>query len=243
LSEEESLKEAEEAETKVAPPSTAEVTPEERITIRSYPHITVQLYILGTLAIIFGIVEMFVDNPNVIKALGVVFILAYIFLAIVVAFEFPETKFFLLIAIIIILILLYVLFSFMGWIPSMGGLGYFYDRLDLSITDHAYLGIGLGSFVVLFLIWLSRRFNYWIVEPNQVLHKTGLFGKLERHPTRSMKFSVNISDVFEYLLFFKSGKLVFDFPSEKKTYVLTLVPNIKHVEKRLQEILGYVEVE
>ena len=239
------MKMNEESRKTESPPSAEkpEVTAEERLVIRSYPSITVQLYILGIIAIIFGVAEYFITNDTILRAFGITFILAFFFLSIVAAFEFPETKFFLLVSLFIILILLYVLLSFMGYIPHYGGLGYFYSNIDAIIKPHAYFGLGLSALFVVFLIWLSRRFNYWVVEPNQVIHKTGLFGKVERYSTRNMRFSIDISDVFEYLLFFGSGRLVFDFPEERKTIVLPLVPKIKHVEKKIQEILGYVEVE
>ncbi len=242
VGEEETMKE----EKPEVAPEKVEVTPEERLIIRSYPHVTVELYILGILALIFGAVEKILDisqHPEIMKALGIVFVLTYIFLALIVAFEFPETKFFLLIALVMILILVYVLLSSTGHAYSPGGLKEIYERLNIILSADAFLAFGLGSFVVLFIIWLSRRFNYWVIEPNQVLHKTGLFGKVERYPTRSLRFSIDISDVFEYILFFRSGKVVLDFPDEKKTIVLSMVPNVKRVEKKIQEILGYVEVE
>ncbi len=235
----EEVGEKKEAEVKKEP----EVTSAERVTIRSYPSITVQLYILGILALILGVVEFFVNKTEYTRAFGIFFILAFFFLSIVAAFEFPETKFFLLISLIVIIILLYVLLSFMNIIPSMGGLGRFYNAINATFSSHAFIGMGISALFVVFLIWLSRRFNYWVIEPNQVIHKTGLFGKVERYPTRSMRFSIDISDVFEYLLFFRSGRLVMDFPDEKKTVVLTLVPNIKRVDRKIREILGYVEVE
>lgn len=220
-----------------------EVTPEERIIVRSYPAISTLLFILGIAATIFGIVEWIIPNPTVVKALGVVFILLFVFLSIIAAFEFPETKFFLIVAVIVILALLYVLLSNLGYIPAFGGLEFIFANIDVEISTHAYLGIGLGSIFVLFLIWLSRRFNYWVIEPNQVIRRTGLLGKVIRFPTSGMRYSVEIRDVLEYLLFFRSGTLVLEFPTEKKTFVLTMVPNIKKIEKRIEQILGYIEVE
>lgn len=239
---EESKKEvAEESETEIK--KEPEVTPEEKIVIRSYPAISTLLFILGIISTIFGIAELITSNDTVARALGVVFVLLFVFLSIIVAFEFPETKFFLIIAMIIIVALLYVLLSHLGYIPSSGGLGFVFENVNVVLTSHAYLGIGLGSIFVLFLIWLSRRFSYWVIEPNQVTRKSGLLGKVVRYPTAGMRYSIDIRDVLEYLLFFRCGTLVLEFPSEKKTFVLPMVPNIKKVEKKIERILGYVEVE
>ena len=220
-----------------------EVTPEERMIIRTYPKISVMLYTLGILALIFGIVELIAPFTEVYRALGLVFVLAYFFLTLTMAFEFTEAKFLLIIALIAILVLLYVLLGYMGILPSGGGLENVYEQLYLIIEPQAYLGIAIVSFFVLFLIWLSTRFNYWIIEPNQVIHRTGIIGKIERYSTSEMKFAIDIKDVFEYIFFFGSGTLILDFPTERRTFALALVPKIKEVEEKLKRILGYVEVE
>jgi len=243
MEEEVQFKEEEPEEVEKEVEEKPEVTPEERIVIRTYPKAAVMLYTLGILALIFGIIEIILPFTDVYRALGLVFVLAYFFLGLTMAFEFTEARFLLILALIAILVLLYVLLGYMGILPEGGGLQNVYQQLYLIIEPQAYLGIALASFFILFLIWLSARFNYWVIEPNQVLHKTGFFGKVERFSTRDMRFSIDIRDIFEYLFFFKSGTLILDFPTERKTFALALVPRIKEIEKKLRVILGYVEVE
>ncbi len=216
---------------------------EEKIVIRSYPKV-ISLLPTAILAIIFGIVETlpFIGTNELIqRGLGLAFIIVFIFNIFILAFEFNEAKTFGLIGIIILLALIYLLLSQMN-IIAQGSVFNVISGTRVILSAHAYYLIGFGILFVMFLIWIHRRWDYWIIEPNQVTHKSGIFGKIERFPTQGMKYGVEISDIFEYMLF-KSGKLTLYFPTEKKIITLSVVPGIKHIEKRIQEILGFVEVE
>lgn len=218
------------------------VTPSERIIIRTYPKIAVMAFDMMILSLIFAIISSAVASENVLKALGITFLLAYFFLTLIVAFEFTEWKFLAIVMLIVILVLLYVLLSVMGYIPS-GSLSTVYDMVNPTLSRDAYLGIAILSLIALIFMWFRTRFNYWIIEPNQVIRRTGLFGKYIRYPTRNVRVSVSISDILEYWLFFGSGTIVLEFPLEHKTFVLTMVPRAKEIERRINKILGYVEVE
>ena len=215
----------------------------EKIIVRSYPKV-VTLLPTAVLAIIFGTIESipFIGTlPSVQKALGLVFVLFLIFNVFIIAFEFNEAKTFGLITIVVILVLVYLLLAQLKVVPGSllieALLG-----VEAYLSSHAYFLVGFGFLFTLFLIWLSRRWDYWIIEPNQITHHRGIFGKIERYPTHGMKYSIEISDIFEYALF-RSGTLVLYFPSERKMISLPLVPNIKRVERHIQELLGIIEVE
>lgn len=215
----------------------------EKIVVRSYPKV-ISLLPTAILAIIFGIIETlpFIGaNELVLRGLGLAFVIVFTFNVFVLSFEFNEAKTFGLVAIIIFLALIYLLLSQMN-IIEQGSIFNIISGTRVILSAHAYYLIGFGILFVMFLIWLHRRWDYWIIEPNQVTHKSGIFGKTERFPTQGMKYGIEISDVFEYMLF-KSGKLTLYFPTEKKIITLDVVPNIKGVEQKIQEILGFIEVE
>jgi len=209
----------------------------EQIIVRSYPKAIILLP-TGILAILFGIIEAIFGESN---WLGLFFLAVFLFNIFILSFEFSEAKTFGFFAIIVILILLYILAGQMGWISSGSFLG-FIGALDTRLSEDTFFVIGMGILFVVFLIWLSRRWDYWIIEPNQITHKKGIFGGMDRYPTAGLKYSIDISDVFEHLLF-KSGKLTIYFPQEKLMIPLTLVPNIKKVEHQIRQLLGIVEIE
>jgi len=215
----------------------------EKIVIRSFPKVTVLTYVLAVISLIFGAIEAVIPNTSVWKALGIFFVGLFFFLILVSAFEFTEAKTLLLFSFIVIVVLIYLLLGQMGYTPETDPLKEIYAVLNIVITPHAYIAIGVLLLIAFLLILLSRYFDYWIIEPNQITHKTGLFGKAERYPTQGLQYSVNITDIFEYLLFFGSGTLKLYIPSERRVIVLPLVPKIKKVEKELTKLLGYVEVE
>jgi len=215
----------------------------DKIIIRAYPKI-ITILPSAILAILFGVIEslpVIGSIPEIQKALGLFFIAFLIFNLFIVAFEFNEAKTFGFFALIVILVLLYILLVQIGIIESKT-LFSILAGIDARISHHGYYLFGFGIFLIMFIIWLTRRWDYWVIEPNQVTHHASIFGRVERFPTQGMKYGIEISDIFEYLLF-RSGTLTLYFPSERKIIPLHLVPNIKKVEKSIKELLGIIEVE
>ncbi|MHA1595500.1 MAG: hypothetical protein ACTSXJ_04340 [Candidatus Baldrarchaeia archaeon] len=210
----------------------------EKIIIRSYPKV-IAIIPSAVMAVIFGIVEWFV--PTLATTLGLAFIALFLFNVLVMAFEFDEMKTLALIFLIVIIVLLYIVFS--PYMPvTAGAIGKALLGLNLTFSPEAFLAIGIGTLFILFLVWLSRRWNYWIIEPNQISHRVGLFGKVERFSTTGMRYHIEISDVFEYLIF-GCGKVTFFFPTERKAITLEMVPHVKKVDQLMGKLLGIIEVE
>ena len=215
----------------------------EKIVIRAYPKV-ITILPSAIIAIIFGVIESlpFIgSDPSVQRTLGLAFIFLLTFNLFIISFEFNEAKTFGLFAIIILLIILYILLAQMGIIES-GALFNILTNTNIYLSAHAYYLLGFGILFLMFIIWLNKRWDYWIIEPNQVTHRTGIFGRMERFPTQGMKYGIEISDIFEYLLF-RSGTLTLYFPSERKIITLHLVPNIKKIERDIQKLMGIIEVE
>jgi len=212
----------------------------EQIVIRAYPKI-ITLLPSAIIAILFGLIESLPFGELASKALGLAFVCIFVFNLFIIAFEFNEAKTFGLFALIAIGVLIYVLLS-QTQVVSGNILFEAIAGLEVVVSPHAYFLMGFGILFILFIIWLSKRWDYWIIEPNQVTHKAGLFGKMERYPTHGLKYGIDVSDIFEYLLF-RSGTLTLYFPSERKIITLHLVPNIKKIETNIQQLLGIIEVE
>jgi len=207
----------------------------ERVIIRSYPKSAFVAWILFIISIIFY--GLSVTFPTWLEGLGLAFICILVFTLFVASYEFNEIKTALLFtigALIVVLISAYAPPRAKSTIVNLTHAG-------IIISPNAYLAIAIGMLALLAFIWILRRFDFWIIEPNQIIHRTGILGTRERFPTRGVKYSAEIADVFEYFLFFGAGKVKINAPGVG-TIVIPLVPFIRKVQKQLQEVLGYVRM-
>ncbi len=212
----------------------------DKVYIRSYPK-AISLFLTAIISLIFGIVEALINVEPVQRALGFVFIIFFFFNVLIIAFDFSEGKTYGFIALIVIIFLIYIILAQSGILPEDIGSG-FISSLDIRLSPQAYYGIAFSVFFMMFLAWLNTRFNYWVVESNQITRKRGLLGKVERYSTAGVRYEIEIDDVFEYLLF-KAGSLVLYFPTKKIAEKIPMVPNVKEIEKKLAKVLGRIETE
>ncbi len=212
----------------------------DKVYIRSYPK-ALSLFLTAIVSLIFAVVEGLVNVDPVAKGLGFIFMIVFFFNVLIIAFDFSEGKTYGFIALIIIVLLIYIILAQSGILPANIGSD-FIGALDIRLSPQAYLGISLSIFFMMFLAWLNTRFNYWVVESNQITKKTGLFGKIERYSTAGVRYQVEIDDVFEYLLF-KAGSIIFYFPTKKTAEKIPMVPNIRKIETKLAKLLGRIEIE
>jgi hypothetical protein len=95
--------------------------------------------------------------------------------------------------------------------------------------------------LLLAFAWLRTRFDYWEIDSNEIVHKRGWFGDVERWPAPNVRMTKEIRDVLEYLLF-RSGRIVLVPANEQRAIVIDHVANIDRVEARIQKLLGALKV-
>ncbi|MFV0443563.1 MAG: hypothetical protein ACK5Q5_08330 [Planctomycetaceae bacterium] len=88
----------------------------------------------------------------------------------------------------------------------------------------------------------NRRFDYWEVRPNELLHHHGFLSDLKRYSSPNMKIDKEINDIFEYLLL-GSGRLIMHPSNEPRAIVLDNVPFISQKERRITKLLGALQVQ
>lgn len=108
---------------------------------------------------------------------------------------------------------------------------------DLSATPDFYFGIGGSLASMLLGMFVVTRFDYWVLSPNELVHKRGLLGDLERFPTTGLKLNKEIHDVFEYLIA-RAGRVVLAVPGQDRPIVLENVIGIQRIERRAAELLN-----
>lgn len=160
---------------------------------------------------------------------------------VVLAFDFPRTTsltmFFLLAAIALGAILTFTLRPQL--LPAIG-------ELLKSIRPVANATFYNVVVVVLALIYaavfISLRFDYWEVRPNELLHHHGLLSDLKRYSAPNLRIDKEINDVFEYLLL-GSGRLILHPSGEPRAIILDNVLFISKKEKAITQMLGALQVE
>jgi hypothetical protein len=118
----------------------------------------------------------------------------------------------------------------------------FIKARTIEASTEFYFAITLYLGFIFMGVFVNTRFNYYEIKHNEILHHTGFLGSVKRFPSPNLRMSKDITDVFEYLLLM-SGKIVLSPATEKEAIVLENVIGIRGIEKKIQELLGTLQVE
>ncbi len=204
------------------------------IYIRSYPKIIFFWPLLIT-SFILWMIQAFID-PN--SVLGYVWFIVFFVNIFVTAFDFSSTKFFVLILAIVIVILVVIFLVLPNFAVNIGGL----PRLDLGLPWTFYMLMTIILAIILGIVIISTRFEYFKIERNEIIHKTGVFSSAERFPVKSLRFKKEIPDVFEFFML-RAGKLTIMPGKADEVMILNTVLNINKKEEQLDWLLSHVSVE
>lgn len=223
----------------------ADGAPPARIFLVPYPKI-VFLYPIFIFSFAAAIYMSFAQHALDPATRGAV-VVAVIFLAllainlVILAFDFPRTTsltlFFFGAAVLMGFILLVTLEpNVFPWLRER--LARFSPVANATFY-WAFSGI-LG--VIFIAVWISVRFDYWEVRPNELLHHHGFLSNLERLSAPSLRIDKEITDVFEYFLL-RSGRLILQPSGERRAIILDNVPFIKKKEEAITRMLGALQVQ
>jgi len=229
---------------KPAEKSPAEEMP-SRVLLVPYPKI-IFMYPILIAAIIAAIILSFVHNPldpasRLDGAVSIVFLVLLGVNLVILAFDFPRTTslalFFFAIALVLAALLLFTFEpKVVPWITDV------LRRFRPLANPHFYWAFGGMLGVILLLVLLVARFDYWEVRPNELLHHHGFLSNLERYAAPNLRIDEEITDVFEYLLL-RSGRLILQDSNEHRAIVLDNVPFIRKKEEKITRMLGALQVE
>ena len=172
---------------------------------------------------------------------GLIFLGIFTLNLIVLSFDFPRTAsltlFFLLFAVVMGLVLFFR--SYPGALPSFT---HVLKELRPVANATFYFTIATVFGAIYLLVLASRRFDYWEVRPNELLHHSGLMSDLKRYSAPHLRIDKEINDVFEFLLL-RSGTLILHPSQERRAIVIENVPNISRKEKQITQMLGALQVQ
>jgi hypothetical protein len=230
-------------------PESAPPAPEStHVIVRAYPKIvylyltwlvSIICYILQPSAEIVGMDEKGIhyvtENAGLGFLLGRIWMAIFIFNLLVIAFEFSRIR---SVAIAFFLVALVFAGIQLGF---LAGLGRFLGGLELLMNKVFYSTIAVIFSIMYLLVFINTRFNYWEIQPNEILHHHGFLGDVQRYPTRGLRMKKEISDVLEFILL-RAGTLVLDPHGEERPLILENVINLNKVEDKIQRLLGTLKV-
>lgn len=169
-----------------------------------------------------------------------VFLIVFALNMVVISFDFPRTTsltwFFAIVA--IVLGLWFLLSSNPGLAPKI-----VHGLLAIKPAANASFYM-IYTIIMLFLygwVMISRRFDYWEVKGNELLHHHGFLSNLERFSAPNLRIDKEINDLFEYMLL-RSGRLIIHASNERRAIVLENVLAINSKEDRITKMLGALQV-
>ena len=209
----------------------------DSVILRSYPKV-IFFYPLLIVSIILFLIQYFLNSPNVNKIIGFIWILVFFCNLFVIAIDTTSGKLFTLALIIVGVILIIIYFIAPQIDLSIFGLES--ELFDFGLTAQFYLIISLILTFILVFVWLEERFDFWKIEKNEIYHKKGLLSNIKRYPTSGLKYSKEITDLFEFLAL-KAGRVTL-FIDSNTTVTLDTVINVNKKIKKLDGLLSQFRV-
>ncbi|MFX1259015.1 MAG: hypothetical protein ACFFAN_14245 [Promethearchaeota archaeon] len=203
------------------------------IYLRTYPKIIFFWPLLIT-SFVLWLIQAFIDPSSI---LGYVWFIVFFVNIFVTAFDFSSTKFFVLILAIVIIILIVVFLVLPNFTVDLTGI-----ELNLGLPWEFYMLMTVILALILGIVVISTRFEYYKVERNEIIHKAGIFSSAERFPVKSLRIKKEIPDVFEFFML-RAGKLTIMPGRADEVMILNTVLNINKREAQLDWLLSHISVE
>lgn len=234
------MAEATTEDTPEAPSSSGNQPPS--VFLVSYPKI---VFLYPTIiASVFGAIFMWFNNYDAAAPAaaipGRIFLLVLMVNLVVISFDFPRTTsltwFFAVVAVAV------ALWTFFRLNPTLiEGVTRRMESIRPAANASFYVIYTVVMLFLFFCVIVSRRFDYWEVRGNELLHHHGVLSDLERFSAPNLRIDKEINDVFEYLLL-RSGRLILHPSQERRAIVLENVFFINQKEEKITKMLGALQV-
>lgn len=190
---------------------------------------------LFVLSILFLIIQVFLEELN--PWLGGIWVVIFFSNFSVTVLDFPSYRVLVLILITVIVVLLVIFFSLIPTLEQEGVLG---EDFNLGLPAEFYMIMTIILGLILGLIFITTRFDYYKIERNEVYHKKGIFSlSTERFPVRGLRIKKEIPDLFEYMML-KAGTISMIW--KNKIVILNTVLNVKKKIEQIDDLLSHLQV-
>ncbi|TFF89061.1 MAG: hypothetical protein EU548_08115 [Promethearchaeota archaeon] len=119
-------------------------------------------------------------------------------------------------------------------------MNFYLQLFNFGLKTQFFLIVSIIIAFILLFVWLEERFEYWVIEKNEVYYKKGLLSNIKRYPTSNLEYSKDITDIFEYLTL-RAGKITLTI-NNKTIFTLDTVLNVNKKIKELDDLLSQFRV-
>ena len=219
------------------PTPTPEVTPApagpaESVIIRPWPKV-VFLYPTFVCATVFFLLSW--TDLVAPRILGNTFMVVWLLNLLIFAFDFSRIWTIVMIiggAFLIVLTL---------WLNLSEYIGKIAHEMTITCNSQFYAWFSGGMGLLLLIVFVNSRFHYYEVNAREILHHHGYLGDVTRWSTEGLEMNKEIYDLAEYVLL-RSGRLIFNPMTSKKSIVVDNVNNVNRAEKAINDLLSHVAV-
>jgi len=216
-----------ESKKKPAPSGDSELL---RIKIHSLPKV-VFFYPTWIVSLICGIVQA----TGGATWLGPAWMTVFILNLFVIAYDFTEERSIIVLLAVVAGVLGLVLGGVVGKVVTM------MEDVHPVMNADFYWTMFVVFTVVFIVAWIGSRLDYWIIESNEVVHRYGLFRKMKRFSTESLRWDKVIPDVLERLML-GTGQIILTTPHERHPIVIDHVLKIGSIDSKIAHILSVKQV-
>lgn len=217
----------------------------DKIVIHPFPKV-VLLWPVMLLSLLFyflggGVTEEPLVDPS---ALGWWWMVLFFFNLLVHTFDFGRNNFITTVVLVGIVFLGLWVWDLQVEAAIYGSIYEFFQSQNLDMHPNFYAMISAVLAVLMVMAFITTRFNYWILAPNQLTHKHGILGDERHYATINMSVDKEIPDIFEFMLF-GSGRLIFKpgvGSDQHKSLVVDNVFRVNKLEGKVREFLSIIKV-
>ncbi len=220
----------------------------DRVKIRSYSSM-ILFFPSAVLSLIFGITQLLLNRykgidlevatvgAHYMDIIGLIFFIFFSLNLILIAFDFNRARSIIIALLIVILVGgFFILNAFLDFLENLQ------LTMRVYLSTQVYFALAILLFLIVIITVIAANTNYYIVEGNELLHKKGIMGGIERYPATNMSIIKEYPDIIEWGLF-KFGTLILTPPRAQKSIILKNVPKIDAKEKKINEILSRLKVD
>ena len=225
---------------------TSDRRPVDKIVIHPFPKVVLLWPVMIVSIIFFFLGGGVTEDPLLpASALGWWWLVVFFLNLLVHTFDFGRNNFIATLALVGVGLLGLWVWDLQSESAVYGNIYDFFARQQLAMHANFYAMIAAMLAVLILIAFITTRFNYWVLSPNQLTHKHGILGDERHYATLNMAVEKEIPDVFEFILF-GSGRLIFKPGVGAETHKTLVVENVFRVNKleaRVREFMGVIKVD